>query len=326
MRQIVRIKFGSHLYGTATPASDLDFKSVHIPDGRSILLQRVKSVLTDHRPKGNGEKNYAGEVDEERFMLQRFLGLVAEGQTVALDILFAPPWAAMEPPEPEWHEIVANRQRLLTRRSAAFLGYARQQANKYGIKGSRIASARNALALLDAGIEAHGTVAKLQVIAADVTALAAVSEHMSFLEDTTPHGQTIQLWEVCNRKMPFTATIKNARDIMARVVDEYGRRALMAETQQGVDWKALSHAVRVGTQAIELLQTGFVTFPLPNADHVLDIKLAKRSYQDVAAEIEDLLEKVEAAAASSSLPDAPDMDWIDDFVANVHQREVGALA
>jgi hypothetical protein len=43
----------------------------------------------------------------------------------------------------------------------------------------------------------------------------------------------------------------------------------MAETQEGVDWKALSHAVRVGTQALELLKTGHVTFPLPNAAHVV---------------------------------------------------------
>lgn len=109
---------------------------------------------------------------------------------------------------------------------------------------------------------------------------------------------------------------------MARVVDEYGKRALMAETQQGVDWKALSHAVRVGTHAIELLRTGFVTFPLPNAAHVLEIKQGKRLYQDVAAEIEALLVEVEEAAAASVLPVEPDLKWIDDFVASAYLDEV----
>ena len=42
------------------------------------------------RPKAAFEKNVAGEVEEERFSLQRVLGLAAEGQTVALDMLFAP--------------------------------------------------------------------------------------------------------------------------------------------------------------------------------------------------------------------------------------------
>lgn len=36
MTTIVRVKFGSHLYGTNTPTSDLDFKSVHIPPARDI--------------------------------------------------------------------------------------------------------------------------------------------------------------------------------------------------------------------------------------------------------------------------------------------------
>ncbi|MGV1864528.1 DNA polymerase beta superfamily protein [Rhizobium sp. 23-156Da] len=321
-RTIMRIKFGSHLYGTSTPESDLDFKSVFVPAADTILLQKAPKTLNSHRPKGVGEKNSAGEIDEEQFSVQRFLGLAAEGQTVALDVLFAPETAMVEEPAWEWREIAANRQKLLTRKSAAFIGYARVQANKYGIKGSRVAAARNALALLDDGMDTHGSTAKLHVIADGIAATIEANDHMGMLEDTTPHGQRVSLWEVCDRKMPFTASIKNARDIMARVVDEYGRRALMAETQQGVDWKALSHAVRVGEQAIELLSTGNVTFPLPDAAHILDIKQGRLPYQDVASEIEDLLERVEAAATSSTLPDEPDYEWINSFVEHVHREAV----
>ena len=149
MRKIVDIKFGSHLYGTSTPESDVDFKSVYIPARNDILLQRVKGSITNQRPKNQGEKNYAGEVDQESYSLQRFLHLAAEGQTVALDILFAPEWAMVQPPSLEWVEITANRQKLLTRKSAAFVGYCRTQANKYGIKGSRVAAARRALEFID---------------------------------------------------------------------------------------------------------------------------------------------------------------------------------
>lgn len=322
MRQLVRIKFGSHLYGTSTPASDVDYKSVFVPSARDILLQRAKGTMSDQRPKAEREKNYAGEVEEEKFSLQRFLGLAAEGQTVSLDVLFAPEWAWIGNVEPEWLEVVVNRHRLLTKKSAAFIGYARQQANKYGIKGSRVAAARTALSALEDGLAVHGAQAKLGIIAREIEALAATQEHMSFPTDTAPHGQTITMWDVCNRKMPYTASIKSARDVMARMVDEYGKRALEAESQQGIDWKALSHAVRVGNQAIELLTTGHVTFPLPNAAHILEIKLGRRLYQDVAAEIEDLLIRVEGASAVSSLPDSADLEWIDNFVADVHEREI----
>lgn len=320
MRTIVSIKFGSHLYGTATPASDLDLKAVHVPSARDIVLQRAKGSITQHRQKPEREKNLPGEIDSESYSLQRFLGLAAEGQTVALDVLFAPEWSMTEPPAPEWLEVMANRSRLLTRKSAAFVGYCRQQANKYGIKGSRVAASRAALTLL-ADLEAqHGTTAKLKDFAPQVEAL--LGEHSTLAPVTLASGAIIQHWDVCGRKMPFTSSVKTAREIMQKLVNEYGQRALAAEKQEGIDWKALSHAVRVGTQALELLRHSRFTFPLPNAAHVLAIKQGTRPYQEVADEIERLLVEVEEAAPKSALPEQPDHAWIDGFVAEVYRREV----
>lgn len=323
MRNIVTIKFGSHLYGTSTPASDLDYKSVFVPCARDIILQRVKGTITNKRPKGIGEKNYAGEVDEESHSLQRFLELAAEGQTVALDVLFSPETAMVEPASDEWLEIMANRHRLLTKKSASFVGYVRTQSNKYGIKGSRVAAARGALELITTAIEEYGTTAKLEVIGERVSAFVGKHEFTSLLPIENPGtGRPMMHWEVCGRKMPYSASIKNAQGVMQAMVSEYGKRALMAETQEGVDWKALSHAVRVGTQALELLKTGHITFPLPNAQHVIDIKTAKLPYREVADEIEDFLVRVEIAAGKSNLADEPDHGWIENFVERVYRREV----
>lgn len=322
MRKLVTIKFGSHLYGTATPASDLDFKSVHVPDADDILLQRAKGSINSARPKAEKEKNLPGEVEEESYSLQRYLELASEGQTVALDVLFAPEWSMTEPPSEEWRKIVANRHRIVTRKSAAFVGYCRQQANKYGIKGSRVAAARSALRLLSGLVDRYGTTSKLGQFDHEIHEALAGVEHAAVAPIVLGNGMEIMHLDVCGRKMPFTSSVKNARDIVQRLVDEYGQRALQAESQQGVDWKALSHAVRVGTQAIELLRTGHVTFPLPNRDHVLDIKLGRLPYQDVSREIEGLLVAVEEEAARSSLPDQPDHKWIESFVADVYWRDV----
>lgn len=331
MRRIVRIKFGSHLFGTATPLSDIDYKAVFVPAARDILLQRVKGTHSTQRPKAEGEKNYAGEIDEEAYSLQKWLGLVADGQTVALDMLFAPDWALTEPPAAEWREIAANRHRLLTRKAAAFVGYCRQQANKYGIKGSRVAASREALRILESALAERGTTAKLGEIEPTIAVAVAGAEHMALLDiegATDVHGtrRTVRHWEVCNRKMPLTQTIKASAEIMRRLVNEYGHRALQAERQEGVDWKALSHAVRVATEAIELLETGTVTFPAPNAAHLLDIKTGKLPYQQVAEEIDNLLPAVEGAAARSPLPDEPDRQWIDDFVASTYRSAIFAGA
>lgn len=322
MTPIYRIKFGSRLYGTSTPTSDIDYMSIFIPDARSILLQRAKGAVNDQRPKRDGEKNAAGEVEEGRFSLQRYLSLLAEGQTVALDMLFAPSWAWMMEPSPIWVEIVDNRHRLLTKRSRAFIGYAMRQASKYGVRGSRVAASRLARDLLDRGISDHGASDKLEVMARAIEVAVGAEQHMAIVPQTKANGGVVMHWEVCGRKMPYTSSIKNARDIMQRLVDEYGQRALQAESNQGVDWKALSHAVRVGCEALELLRFGRITFPLPNAEHILAIKLGEFDYRTVADEIEALLPEIEHAAEESALPDDPDLEWVDDFVARVYRDAV----
>jgi hypothetical protein len=322
MRLIVEMRFGSQLYGTATPLSDLDYKGVYVPDGRDILLQRVRGTITQSRPKAPGEKNLVGDVDRELYSLQRYLGLLADGQTVALDMLFAPDAAMLCEPGPEWREIQANSNQLVTRRAAFFVRYCRQQANKYGIKGSRVAAARAALAMLVSAEADYGPTAKLSAVEKEVTAFASTTEHASLLDMEMPGGRLVRHLEVCGRKMPFTSSIKSAREVARRLVGEYGERALQAERNEGIDWKALSHAVRVGREALELLQTGRITFPLPYATEILAIKRGERPYEAVGEEIERLLEAVEGAAVHSTLRDEPARDLIDDLVARSYRTSV----
>jgi RNA repair pathway DNA polymerase beta family len=322
MKLIVEMRFGSHLYGTATPLSDLDYKGVYVPDARDILLQRVRSTISQSRPKAPGEKNSAGDVDREIYGLQRYLELLSEGQTVALDMLFAPDAVMVSEAGPEWREIQHNSDRLVTRRAASFVRYCRQQANKYGIKGSRVAVARAALALLISAEAVHGSTAKLGTIETEVTAFVSRAEHASLLDMEMPGGRLVRHLEVCGRKVPFTSSIKSAREVVQRLVDEYGERALQAERNEGVDWKALSHAVRVGREALELFETGRITFPLSCAAEILAIKRGERPYPAVGEEIERLLEAVEGAATRSALRDEPDQDFIDDLVARAYRASV----
>jgi predicted nucleotidyltransferase len=41
MKIIVKMKFGAHLYGTATPDSDVDYKGIFLPTKEELLLGRV---------------------------------------------------------------------------------------------------------------------------------------------------------------------------------------------------------------------------------------------------------------------------------------------
>jgi hypothetical protein len=116
----------------------------------------------------------------------------------------------------------------------------------------------------------------------------------------------------------FKNKVSEAAAIFTRIYENYGARAKLAETNEGIDWKALSHAVRVGEEALELLNTGNITFPLANAKHILEIKKGLLPYADVAEEIEGLLVAVESASASSNLRDTADLEWVDNFVSDAY--------
>ncbi len=315
--------FGSRLYGTATPTSDIDKKTVVLPTGRDIVLQRAKQVNSQQRPKAEFEKNVAGEVEEEAFSLQKYLHLLSEGQTVALDMLFTPSEHWLMTPDPIWFEILANKDRLVTSKAAAFVGYCRQQANKYGVKGSRVAAARNALALLTDSISFHGNKTKIETISLLIdTVISQNLEYMKLVDIDQPNSGPIRHWEICGRKLPFNSSLKNGFEIISKLLNEYGNRTLKAEQEGGVDWKAMSHAVRIADEAIELLTTGHITFPLKRVNHILDIKTGKLTFHEVAEEIESLLEVVEKAQETSFLPENPDYEWIDDFVYKVYRERV----
>ena len=325
-RTVFRCTYGSHLFGTATPESDLDIKSVFVPNPRDILLGRARGSVQARRNKAPGEKTHAGEVEEEAYSLQRFLGLAAEGQTVAMDLLFAPASAWLGEPGPEWRAILAERPRLVTRKSKAFIGYCLQQAAKYGVKGSRVAAARGALELLDAGAARHGATARLAALDGPVRDFAARTGHAVMVDIPQPGGGLVPHLDVCGRKLPYTVAIKEAAAVMRRLIADYGRRALQAESQRGVDWKALSHAVRVASQGLELLDTGRITLPATNVERIRAIKLGFIPHGEVTDEIEALLARVQDAAGRSALPDEVDRGWIDDFVAAVYGREVKGWA
>lgn len=322
MDLIVEMRFGSHLYGTDTPVSDLDVKGVYVPEAQDIVLQRVPPSVTVSREKVTGERNRPGDVDREYYSLQRYLALLAAGQTVAIDMLFAPAAALIRPPSPVWREIQDNGGRFVSRRAAAFVRYCRQQANKYGIKGSRVAAGRAALELIRAAEEQHGTTARLGVLGPALARFAEETEHVTLLEPDASEHLAVRQLEVCGRRIPLTASVKTAREIVERLVDTYGQRAIQAERHEGVDWKALSHAVRVGREAVELFNTGRIVFPLPYADHLMRIKGGELPYAIVADEIERLLEAVTAAAVRSSLPEVPDETAMDALVLRVYRAKV----
>jgi len=324
MDKIIEIKFGSHLYGCETPESDSDFKCVYLPEARDIVLGTVKKTISISRPKQPFEKNVKDDIDIETFSLDQYIHLLLQGQTMALDMLFAlkrpdmikkfyHPWM--------FDHIYENRFRLLNRKVNAFVGYARQQGSKYGIKGFRVHALRETLEFFQSFPNEMDRVGDhADVVRKFVEELK--NDHVKIVELAAPDHAPIPHVEVCNKYIPFTGTIKLAKWGLSKRFEAYGQRALMAERNEGCDWKALSHAVRVNTEAKELLQTGFITFPRPDRELLLKIKTGQMAYKDIAVIIEKGLEELEEIQKNSILPDEPDYKWAENFVYDVYSNIV----
>jgi RNA repair pathway DNA polymerase beta family len=331
MNKILEIKFGSHLYGTDTPKSDLDFKAIYLPTAREIVLGRVKGTIATSRPKSQCERNTKDDIDTETFSLCRYLELLMEGQTVALDVLFAPEssYVAIKLQGATiMRTIYDNRERLITRNINAFVGYARQQAAKYGIKGSRMDALKRVAAMLeplppyDRLLSWSGTIDGLISECRELVSL----EKTSLVEIVMlkgPKGLIDQPHlRVNGRNIPFHATVKYAKDIVGKMLDGYGQRAHKAHLAGGVDWKALSHAVRVNSEALELMATSCITFPRPDRELLLKIKKGELPYEQVAEMIEEGLAKLHEAHETCTLRDKPDQEWVDDLVYSVYSEIV----
>lgn len=309
MKIIVKAVAGSHLFGLNTPTSDKDYKGVYMPDTDDILLGKVKRSINTSTNKSS-TKNGADDIDMELYSLHKFLKMLQEGQTVAMELLFTPDHLIIEK-HPIWDEIVAMRDQLVHKKVTAFIGYAKTQANKYGIKGSRMNSMKGALDLL---IDNSGA-DKLHDIWDKIVAFTDTQKHSSIMNlpaNKNMVNKDIPHWEVCGKKFDRTVGVDYMRGILTTIYDNYGDRAKQAAKDQGVDWKAISHALRVMHQGKVLLETGSLSFPLEDSarDFILSVKKGEIPFKKVQPILELWMDNLEEAERLTHLQDSISTDEI----------------
>lgn len=312
---IFQTLFGSRLYGTNLPESDYDLKGVFLPTADEILLGRVKRVWTSPKPEDG---------DNEAHSLQRFLELLAEGQTMALDMVFAPSenWKTFDP---IWYDVLGNLDKILSKQCAGAIGYAKSQAAKYSLRGSRLTALEAVIAVLKGdGTNPNQGIKEVQFALLDhgyaLTQLPASSQKYIKI-DEEPDASGIKFLTVCEKKVGLNCSTQIALQTFEHMLKGYGERA-HAAAMGGADWKALYHAVRVTEQTIELMETGRITFPRPNAADLLKIRRGEYAPEEIFERIEAGLHELYAAQAKSELQEKPDQEFIDQLVLRVHRELV----
>jgi hypothetical protein len=289
---LVEMGFGSHLYGTSTPESDKDIKGVFMPELKDILLGKIPKQISCSVKNSDGIRNSSEDTDHEYYSLHYFMELLCQGQTVAIDMLHAR--HTITHTSDIWEELYTQRCHFYTKNLEAFVGYAQRQAAKYGIRGSRIKAIKDALNVL---MDNYDFVIKDKWF----ELCSCSEEHIKEIEPT-PQG--IRQVRICGKVFQETCHASYVIPILRKYRDEYGTRAKLAEQNEGVDWKAVSHAIRAAFELRSIYQVGDIYFPLAEAELLKIIKSGICDYKKVVAPLlEETIEYVKELAEKSSYPE-----------------------
>ena len=287
------IKSGSHLYGTNTETSDTDYKGLFLPDTRSALFGDAPRHLS-HKTGTNDSKNTSEDVDIELFSIQYFLKQLAKGETNAVDILYSYTHedcvlmrdAALD-------RMFRNHDKLFDVRNCnAYVGYAIGQAKKYGVKGSRLGVIKKVHEWVsDCAFDPFSTLGEW---AEGIIQDCGDDSYCFKKELKTGDGSLRPYLVLCGSKHEYGIRMDEFIDRVNKAYTTYGERAKAAMNNEGVDWKALSHAIRAINQMEELLLTGSLEFPLKSAVHLLRVKSGMFSWPTVENMILEGLEKIQS--------------------------------
>ena len=313
---VVKMLFGSHMYGMANENSDKDYKTVVFPTVEEILMQRADYNVTQSTGSSHS-RNGADDIDNETFSFMQFLKLAAKGETVALDMLHAPQSAILEENE-FWKELVSKREMFYTKNMKAYIGYVRKQAAKYGVKGSRLAVLEDALNVAKSHAETQKVYKGIPIVS-QIFDLLPQNEHAAIIEVDSENSGKQVFYEICGRKFQDTNRVDYFIQCLEKIYNAYGARAQAAKDNDGIDWKALHHALRAGYQARYIYTAGTFSYPLPEKDFLMDVKAGKLDYlTEVQPTLEALVDEVMVLAEESDYPDKVDMADIEGTILDVH--------
>lgn len=90
----------------------------------------------------------------------------------------------------------------------------------------------------------------------------------------------------------------------------------------GFDVKFAMHMVRLGVQGVELLETGKITLPIPEPEltWLRALRRGEHSKEGALHRAEVLEARIEELSETSRLPDHPDLQAINSWLAEVHRR------
>jgi len=247
---------GSKLYGTSTPQSDTDIRGVFIPSEEFYLgfLNKVEQVESK-------------EPDEVMWEISKFIKLCLDANPNIIELLFIPEECILESSD-AWRDILKNKMMFLsTKIKYTFSGYAMSQLHR--IKQHRewlLNPPSHKPTREEFGLPETNVITKDQINAYDEL---KNRENVPVL--------TSNFLEILQHEKAYFNASRYFQQYEEWKTERNKDRASL-EAKFGYDTKHAMHLVRLISEGNELLTTGNITFPRPDAEELLDIRNGKYSY------------------------------------------------
>lgn len=291
--------YGSQLYGTSTPESDRDMKYIVLPELDSLLLGKS---IKNTRPVIN-------DIDCENVPLQVFAKDFMEGQTYALELA-----ASVECVDGE-QAIYDGRfplfctelhDKFLTANIKSMVGYAVNQAQVYSDKGDRLNAAQAARDLFKRFPKLHRIVdhqAEFEELAVEIE--KDYPKYFSITDYAIDSaGQNMRpCIKLLEKILPYSSAFETNLDIVNVQVAKFGTRAKDA-AQSTADWKAVSHALRIVNEGIDLLSGKKLKYPYTSdyAEYLKSIRRGEHPIEKIREQILVGVDTLKTLSLESKLP------------------------
>ena len=306
---ILKIRSGSSLYGTFIEGkSDLDFIGIYLNSPEEILGLNSSGIIDDSfvSKQENSNKNDKDAIDCTYYELRKYCKLCLNANPTMLEVLFANKNNIVECNE-FGKQLIENRYKFLsTKIKHSFLGYSFGQKKKSQVKSENL---------------------KQLYFARDE--FAKIKNTSSMLYDNLLNRHFIDVEGMPNYLQIGDLRFSNQKikDVICKINNRIDKSTHHADgmLEHGMDFKFISHTLRLLIEGEELLLTGSLTLPIKEKELLMDIKLGKVKPSEVMKMIDEKEERLEKIyfENTSPLPHKPDFNIINDMVIDIYKRHLG---
>jgi len=314
--KILEIRSGSHLYGTSTPESDEDYVGIFMPPAEYVYgLKSVKEVDLGTEDKGPDGKNTADAIDRKLYEFRKFVTLALANNPNIIEILFVNQENIVDT-NSFGKELLANRHLFPSKLAAKkFVGYAHSQKHKMIIRRDHFNDLREGYALLNSF---HDKATMSQVFDRHIEASQDPMHCNPDLFTKKSSGMHIHVGDICFEPGVY---VKKARKMLKECLDKATNRSELV-LKYGYDTKFASHLIRLLTEGITLLEKGYLTFPLYNADTILNIKNGSMDIKEIIEYADKLEAQLDSVLEKSELPATPSYNQIEALVMRMMKEHL----